>query len=465
MKFFRLPIIFVAAAACTLHAQQTDDQDRKPIPQEDIPDFSNLDEYVYQPKSNLNFGFRYISGVKAKFSGNGYVAAPEDLPLTNGGNSQPSRNDAFLPNVSRTYHDGDVQPDSRAVNINNGDGTASSQAIPSDGKTNTWAYTSSSQVTADDYLQLNIYGAQTLDSGSHSKDGKGTLGLELSSARDMGDLGKHWSWRLFGGMSINDIQAATSFNVLAKVTTVTDTYDLFGQAPPSSLSSVSGSSLTVTNANGSTVYDAAGNPITVATDTTTLLGNVPLARAVSAETDSTSVTDDFKLHGAYAYFRGGPMLVYSPTERFHVNLSAGPALIYAGSSFQATEIFNTATGTQVVDYLASTESKVVLGGFAEVTLQYDLTDRTGFYFGATFQDGGSYVQSVTGNIGSASMYNLNLTDQYGNPAKGTTTLITGDPMVTPTSNSPTAGNLIGTYSTRVEFSNQEGFRAGMAFKF
>jgi hypothetical protein len=448
MKLSRLSLILALAAAWPLHAQQDEDQKNKTPPVE-IPDFSNLDEYVYVPKNNLNFGLRYISGIKAKFSGNGYIGAPESLP------------DATVANISRTYHNGDVEPDQRVETVNNGDGTASSVSVPSDGKTNTWSYLSPTQVTADDYMQFNIYGAQTLSNGSHSTSGKGTMGMELSSARDMGNLSKHFSWRLFLGMSINDIQAAASVYVPAQMTTVTDTYDLYGQTPPSAPGSASsGTTAPLLNASGTQITDSSGNPLTVAVDTTTLISNAPVGtRRVTTSVDTTSVMNEYKLHGAYAYVRGGPMLVYSPTERLHLNLSIGPAIIYAGSNFQATEIYNPPTGTQIVDLMASTESKAVLGGFVDAMLQYDVTDRTGFYIGGFLQDGGSYTQSVTGHLGT---YALNALPVTGG---GSTTMVSGDPMVVSTSNSPSAGTIVGTYSTKVDFSNQEGFRAGIAFRF
>jgi hypothetical protein len=448
MKLSRLSLILALAAAWPLHAQQDEDQKNKTPPVE-IPDFSNLDEYVYVPKNNLNFGLRYISGIKAKFSGNGYIGAPEALV------------DATAANISRTYHDGDVEPDQRVETVNNGDSTASSVSVPSDGKTNTWSYLSPTQVTPDDYMQFNTYGAQTLNNGSHSASGKGTMGMELSSARDMGNLSKHFAWRLFCGFSINDIQAATSVYVPAQLTTVTDTYDLYGQTPPSAPgSAASGTTAPLLNANGTQITDSSGNALTVAVDTTTLLSNAPVGtRHVTTSVDSTSVMNEFKLHGAYAYVRGGPMLVYSPTERLHLNLSIGPAIIYAGSNLQAAEIYNPPTGTQIVDLMASTESKAVLGGFVDAMLQYDVTDRTGFYIGGFFQDGGSYVQSVTGHLGSNALNALPVT------GGGSTTLVTGDPMVVSTSNSPSAGTIVGTYATKVDFSNQEGFRAGIAFRF
>jgi hypothetical protein len=432
MKLFCLTLIFVFAGNWALRAQETDSQSAPPPPPVEIPDFSNLDEYVYQPKSNLNFGLRYVTGIKAKFSGNGYIAAPEDLP------------NATAANISRTYHDGDVQPNSRALTINNGDGTGSSLGLPSDGKTDTWDYSSLSQVTSDDYMQFNIYSAQTLNSNSFSVNGKGSMGMELSSARDMGNLSKKFAWRLFTGFSLNDILASSNANVTSKITTITDTYDLYGAAAP--------------NPPGSSQSGL----------TTVLLSDAPVGnRAVTTSIDSVSATDQFKVHGAYAYFRGGPMLVYTPMDHFHLNLSVGPALAYAGSSFQATEILNTPTGGQIADILASVESKVVLGYFIDAQLQYDVNERTGFYIGGFFQNGGSYIQSVSGNGAGTNgvVSTLAVTNSFGTPTGGTTTVVTGDPMVIPNSNSATAGTIFGSYQTRIDFSDQEGFRAGMTYKF
>jgi len=66
---------------------------------------------------------------------------------------------------------------------------------------------------------------------------------------------------------------------------------------------------------------------------------------------------------------------------------------------------------------------------------------------------------VTGHLGSNALNALPVT------GGGSTTLVTGDPMVVSTSNSPSAGTIVGTYATKVDFSNQEGFRAGIAFRF
>jgi hypothetical protein len=161
MKLFRLALLYPVVALFSLHAQD-DSQQQKP-PEEPPESFSNLDEYIYTPKSNLNFGARYLTGIKAQFGGNGMIGAPEALP------------DATAANVSRTYHDGAVQPDARTITLDNGDGTTSSAPVANDGKTNTWSYDNTSQLTTSGYMQFNIYSAQTQDSGFHNMDGKGNL--------------------------------------------------------------------------------------------------------------------------------------------------------------------------------------------------------------------------------------------------------------------------------------------------
>ena len=75
MKHLRLALI---AFASTLGIAYAQDEERRGPPV-DIPDFSNLDEYIYEPKSTVRFGFRYISGAKTSFSGQGRIPSPEDV--------------------------------------------------------------------------------------------------------------------------------------------------------------------------------------------------------------------------------------------------------------------------------------------------------------------------------------------------------------------------------------------------
>src|SRR5581483_10893539 len=68
MKHFRFALIVFALALGIVRVCAQDEEERKAPPIE-IPDFSNLDEYIYVPQSTVTLGFRHLSGPKMKFSG------------------------------------------------------------------------------------------------------------------------------------------------------------------------------------------------------------------------------------------------------------------------------------------------------------------------------------------------------------------------------------------------------------
>ena len=421
MKLLRLALVLMAAIPFARAAAGDDeDQKQQQKPPTEIPDFSNLDEYIYQPKNTLNFGLRYISGAKTRFWGNGLINSPEAL------------SNATAPDVSRTYHDGVVDTDTRTVNIDNGNGTVTAMPITPDGKTANWSYDSSGQLTSSGFMQFHLYSAATLDNAILGQKAKGNIGLELTSIHDIKDLGKHLSLKYLVGFGLSDIQSATMSNITARITTVTDTYDLFGQTPPSAPYVQTGSSSSSQSTSNSNT-DANGSSVNQTVDTTTLIGSAPLSRTVSSAVDSTTVVDHWKLHGAYATLRAGPVLVYNFNDRLHLDVGLGVALLYAGTTYQVNEVLVAPTGGEIIDTLTDTTSRLLPGCYADATLQYDITDRTGLYFGAFFQDAGSYLQTAEATGGST----------FGDATlKGTAD-----------------------YKTRVDFSGQEGFRTGLTFRF
>ena len=104
-----------------------------------------------------------------------------------------------------------------------------------------------------------------------------------------------------------------------------------------------------------------------------------------------------------------------------MTFSAGPALIYSGTSYTVTQSLTPATGVEITDTGIDIAYKLLPGYFADASLQFNVTDRTGFYAGALFQSAGTYEQHLN-----------NATSQY---------------------------------STRVDFANQSGMRAGMTYRF
>ena len=205
---------------------------------------------------------------------------------------------------------------------------------------------------------------------------------------------------ILAGVSLNDIAASTNDKVAARLTTVTDTYNLFGQRPPSApYSAPSSVSSSVTNSDGTTSTDTADN--------TTLLGNAPLARNTTTITDSTSVDNRWKLKGSYFTMRAGPSVTLQFTTRFKASVSAGLAMVYAGSNYTVVESFEPETGAEIKETVTDETTKFRLGYYADATLQFDATERTGFYVGAVYQATGSYDQVIaTANANYVSKIDL-----------------------------------------------------------
>ena len=203
------------------------------------------------------------------------------------------------------------------------------------------------------------------------------------------------AWNLTAGMSINDIGANTNDRVLARLTTVTDYFSLFGQTPPDApYSSPSSATTSVVDAGGNAVLNDDGSARTVTTDTSVLIGNEPAGRTTALSSDGTSVSNNWKVKGAYYTFRAGPTVWLPITTRLRASVSVGAAIVYAGSSYTVTQTFDTPLGADISDTNTSAAYKLLPGYYADATLQFDLTERAGLYAGAVFQSAGSYTQNV-----------------------------------------------------------------------
>ncbi|MEO6243838.1 MAG: hypothetical protein ABIQ12_00265 [Opitutaceae bacterium] len=416
MKLFRLALLALVSSVEFVHAQ---DEERRAAPVE-IPDFSNLDEYFYEPKSTVRFGFRQLSGAKTSFAGRGSLLAPETLGPLSGAN------------LDRAYHDGAVRPDARAAaRLDSGgnpiiDPQTNSQVFDSvapDGKTNTWTYLDASQLSLPGYVAFHNYSAEITDTALRQKESGSSAGMDITVSRDMGKLwGGRLPWNLTAGMSINDISANTNDYVLARRTTITDYFSLFGVTPGDApYSSPSSTTTSVVDASGSPVLNDDGSTRTVTTDTSVLLGNELAGRTTTFADDSTSVSNRWKVKGAYYTFRVGPTVWIPITTRLRASVSLGAALVYSGSSYTVTQTFETPIGAEISDTFTNAAYKILPGYYADATVQFDLTERAGFYAGAVFQSAGSYTQNID--------------------------------------------NTTAHYSTKIDLANQNGVRAGLSIRF
>ena len=421
MKLFRHALL--AGLLPVGFALAQDDEARRAPPVE-IPDFSNLDEYIYEPKSTLVFGLRYVSGAKLSFGASqGRIAsrnAPGELGATG---------------LTRIYQDGAVQPDSRTIArvdgqgapvINPDTGFQYFDPIVPDGKTNTWNYIDLGQRQREGFVAFRDYSAEIVDPTSRSEDSGATIGFDLTAHRDMGKLfGGKVAWNLTLGVSLNDISADVSSLVRARLDTLTDFYRFY---PPAG-GSLSDPPYSAPSSVTETVLDAAGNAVLTidgttevrVTDTTVLLDGQPAQRVNNATITEAHVQNRWKLKGAYYTFRAGPTVWIPITTRLRASLSAGAALVYAGTSYTVTETLFPDVGAEITETETSDETKLLPGWYADASLQFDLTERAGFYAGAVYQSAGDYTQVVE--------------------------------------------NATTSYSTKIDLSKQSGVRAGMTIRF
>ena len=392
-------------AACLplagLRAAEEEQQKQQP---EEIPDFNQIDEYTYVPKSTLSLASRFfINGPKINYNGQGSIPAGVD----------PGSNPAVA-NISRTYYDGIINPDGRTVSVSTGVGDSQSVPISPDGRTNRWAYEATSQLLPNGDMSFNVYSAQVTDTGMHSANGTPNIGVELLMDRDMGKIGKHMKWAITVGFSIADIHSSTYANVPTVMTTLTDTYDLFGQVPPAPpYNSPNTVTQSVLNSNGQVSTTAGGSTSTQIADQTTLIGNVPLNRSI-VPTQVLSENRYFD-EGAYYTLRIGPTLIMPIGSHFKLSVSGGPDLIYAGSELNVLEDLTIPENTSlpITQLYQKQNTRMLPGYYVDVDLRYDLTESSGFYLGNVYQVGGSFSQSVSSGTGSAYTTHIDFASQDG----------------------------------------------------
>jgi hypothetical protein len=399
----RLLRIALCVACLSFAGLRAADEEQKQQPEE-IPDFNQLDEYTYVPKSTLSLSSRFfVHGPKTTYSGQGSIPSPFTAGF-----------DISVPDVSRSYFDGMVNPDTRNIFVASGVGQGTSVPIASDGRTNTWNYVYSSQLLPNGNIVFNNYSGEVTDTASHDTIGAPGLGLELLMDRDMGKIGKRLKWAITVGFSIADIHSSTFSSVPTVLTTTTDTYDLFGQVPPAapynSPNSISQSVLTST---GGVITSTTGTTSTQQADQTILLGNAPLSRTVT--TAVVQSENRYFIEGAYYTLRIGPTLIMPLGSHFKLSMSAGPDLIYSGSEFNVFESLpleeNIQTPYTVLYQKQNT--KVLPGYYVDVDLRYDLTESAGFYLGGLVQGGGSYSQDVPSGAGTSYSTKIDFSDQQG----------------------------------------------------
>ena len=188
------------------------------------------------------------------------------------------------------------------------------------------------------------------------------------------------------GFSIADIRSSVYASVPTNEFVLTDTYDLFGQVPPAPpFTSPNLISQTVFGGGGTVVSGTGTTSATQSVTQSILIGNAPLNRTVTPTLIDT--TNRYFTEGAYYTLRAGPTVTLPFGQHWKLNLSAGPALLYSGSTFNVLEDLQIATGVTFTYLYQKEDNRLVPGYYADLNIQYQLTDTAGFYVGGLYRGG------------------------------------------------------------------------------
>jgi hypothetical protein len=368
--------VFVAAGLVALtsflHAQSDDDD-------EDEMDYAPL----VPTGSSLRFGLRYVGGPKVSFHDVGTV--PANLPIL-----------GVSDIAAHFYNDGTVSQDTRV----DGSGHPAN-----DGLTNTWTVNYATQITSDNNVAYHIYSTTSLPDEKNIKAQNSLAsGWELQMGRSLGKIARKVDVSLVAGFTFSGFNSKQSGVFQSQLTTLTDVYSLNGQAPPATFPTTEPNSGTqyVYDSNGQPEITPSGALKTVSTDQSILLGLHP-TRTIDPN-GTANVRGLWQIKGAYYTFRLGPVFLLPVTERLKLSLGFGAAAVFAGSTYTASEtVLVDNVSFNVTDGEVKTHSVILPAWYADADAEYWLTERAGFYLGATYQRSQSYNQNLGGRSATVDM--------------------------------------------------------------
>jgi hypothetical protein len=376
MRIAIFAAIGLVAMTTILHAQSDDDDD------EDAMDYAPL-----VPTGNsMRFGLRYVGGPKVTFHNVGTISGPTVLP-------------SFFDLSTNQYADGYVGADTR---------TDSNGHPANDGLTNTWKVNFPSQITSDGNVAYHIYSTTAMPDGQSVQASNALAeGWELQMGHSLGRIARKVDVSIVAGFTLNSFNSRRSSGIQSQLTTLTDVYSLNGQIPPENFPATQPTPATTT------IYDSNGQPVkSVSGDQSQLLASTPTRTIVNSTTNAngttspttTEVQGNWQIKGAYYTFRLGPMFQFPVTERLKLNLDFGAAAVLVGSTYTSNEMALVANVvTLVTNSQVKTHTVLLPAWYIDADAEYWLTERAGFYLGASYQKCQSFNQQLAGESATIDM--------------------------------------------------------------
>ncbi|HEY0945531.1 MAG TPA: hypothetical protein VGD81_09700 [Opitutaceae bacterium] len=267
------------------------------------------------------------------------------------------------------------------------------------GLTRNWSYASESQLSAapggGDQVALSTYSATT-DGASLEAEGDSGAGVEIALGRRIGRIGQRIEWGITGVIGITDINVKTSGTVRSTLHTLTDFYSFNGQAAPRN---ADGTPILNAPSAGDFVPDPAKpeQKFSGALETTVPWVDTPTRREETDAVGGAEVEGHWQVKGSYYLIRLGPNVRAMLTERISLNASVGFAGAYLGTKYRVDErLIVPGLGSELREQTEDEDSQFIAGFYGELTAEFWLTERTGFYAGATYENLGDYEQVLNG---------------------------------------------------------------------
>lgn len=353
-RFLPLLAVFLIPAAVIAHTEPSSN-----VEAIDEADYARVPDDTFRlPDNLLSIGIRLTGSAKVDFSGLGTI--PNSFMPTADVASE----------ILRIYADGFVGVSARV--------DANGNPLPPDGRTNVWKFDNNNQIASD---RSGIFFANyaTLAGGATAKANSGpTPGFDIEVSRRIG--GEHIKWGAQVGLGLTDINAKTTGDITASLRRLRDFYSLLGAAPPDApYEAPVFSSTIVTNPDGSTT--------TVITDISVLLAGIPTNRSDTITSNAAQINGFWQVRGAYFTARLGPWIELPITERITVRASGGVSGTVLGAFMRFDERFLMPDGGGELTAADQTspDSWGMFGGFAALEAQWWLTERSGFFAGATYE--------------------------------------------------------------------------------
>lgn len=261
-----------------------------------------------------------------------------------------------------------------------------------------WAFGNVSQYD-NGYINMNQFSTAS-EGVTYTQDAESSgVGFEMSVSRRVMKIGRKMELGISGSLGFSDFNGSTRNNMTADLITLTDRYEYLGTEVPTENASYS-SFGTLSDPEIGIIISGGRY------ETTIPIAQNPTDRTVVTTPGGANVAGRWTLDGAYYSIRVGPELRGHLTEKIAFTAGAGLLGAFVGTDFNVVELLELEDYGlfQPVRFTANDRlSEMIFGYYAEVTAEYWITQRTGFFIGGLMESIDDFVHSVGGRTASVSV--------------------------------------------------------------